>query len=176
MEEELDKIETAKVSRSQVLNDFYKEFVNVFNVAQELMYKDEPVPTGELCPDCGKPLVYKEGKNGSFIGCIGFPECKFIKTEPKKVTMLDETCPKCGKNLLIREIKVKGKTKTITACSGFPECKYIKKEENQYASETNKNVCPECGSPLIRRKGSYGSFYGCSNYPQCNYMKKIGKK
>ena len=32
--------------------------------------------------------------------------------------------------------------------------------------------CPECGSPLVRRKGKYGFFTSCSNYPQCKYIKK----
>ena len=176
MEAKLDKVESGKISRSEVLNEFYDDFIKVFTSAQELMYKDEPVTTGEICPECGKPLVYKEGKNGSFIGCLGFPNCKYIQQEVKPVTILEETCPKCGKPLLIREIKVKGKPRTITACSGFPECKYIKKEDNNSTSGESKNLCPECGSPLVKKKGAYGRFYGCSNYPQCNYMRKISKK
>jgi restriction system protein len=36
------------------------------------------------CPKCGKPLVIREYKKGpnigtSFLGCAGFPECKFKK-------------------------------------------------------------------------------------------------
>lgn len=33
-------------------------------------------------------------------------------------------------------------------------------------------VCPECGSPLVYRKGKYGEFIGCSNYPKCKYIEK----
>ena len=33
-------------------------------------------------------------------------------------------------------------------------------------------VCPECGSPLVYRKGKYGEFIGCSNYPKCKYIDK----
>ncbi len=33
-------------------------------------------------------------------------------------------------------------------------------------------VCPECGAPLVYRKGKYGEFIGCSNYPKCTYIEK----
>ncbi len=36
--------------------------------------------------------------------------------------------------------------------------------------------CPECGSPLVIRKGRYGEFTACSNYPECKYIKKEEKK
>lgn len=32
--------------------------------------------------------------------------------------------------------------------------------------------CPECGNPLVIRKGKYGEFTACSNYPECKYIKK----
>jgi len=35
--------------------------------------------------------------------------------------------------------------------------------------------CPECGSPLVIRKGRYGEFTACSNYPECKYVKKEEK-
>lgn len=36
--------------------------------------------------------------------------------------------------------------------------------------------CPECGSPLVIRKGRYGEFVACSNYPECKYVKKEKKE
>lgn len=36
--------------------------------------------------------------------------------------------------------------------------------------------CPECGSPLVIRKGRYGEFTACSNYPNCKYIKAEAKK
>lgn len=32
-----------------------------------------------ICPRCGKYLVLREGKNGQFFGCSGYPKCKFTK-------------------------------------------------------------------------------------------------
>lgn len=39
----------------------------------------EPVPRTDLCPRCGKQLVPRKGKNGPFIGCSGYPNCRFTK-------------------------------------------------------------------------------------------------
>ena len=43
--------------------------------------------------------------------------------------------------------------------------------EKKEAEQTGEN-CPECGNPLVIRKGKYGEFVACSNYPECKYIKK----
>ena len=35
--------------------------------------------------------------------------------------------------------------------------------------------CPECESPLVKRKGRYGEFISCSTFPKCKYSKNLGK-
>ena len=47
--------------------------------------------------------------------------------------------------------------------------------EKKAPEETGEN-CPECGSPLVIRKGKYGEFVACSNYPTCKYIKKEEKE
>jgi len=32
--------------------------------------------------------------------------------------------------------------------------------------------CPDCGHPLVIRRGRYGEFVACSNYPACKHIKK----
>ena len=44
------------------------------------------------------------------------------------------------------------------------------------APEETGETCPECGNPLVIRKGKYGEFTACSNYPECKYIKKEEKK
>lgn len=39
------------------------------------------------------------------------------------------------------------------------------------APEKTGEDCPECGNPLVVRKGKYGEFVACSNYPECKYIK-----
>lgn len=36
--------------------------------------------------------------------------------------------------------------------------------------------CPECGLPLLIRRGPFGEFTACSGYPRCKYIKKTPKK
>ena len=176
MEKKLDNVEAGNDTRVKTLSDFYYPFVKEVEEANKIMYKDDPIPTGETCPICGSPLVYKEGKNGQFIGCSNYPTCKYVKKDPKKqAEETGELCPECGKPLVKRTDK---KGRTFIACSGFPTCHYIKPAETPTApkeNEPNAKVCPKCGAPLAKRKGKYGYFYGCSNYPKCDYMEIINR-
>ena len=36
----------------------------------------EPLPG---CPECGKRLAHRSGKHGAFIGCSGYPKCKYTR-------------------------------------------------------------------------------------------------
>ena len=51
----------------------------------------------------------------------------------------------------------------------------FKNMEKKKPEETGEK-CPECGSPLVIRKGKYGEFTACSNYPTCKYIKKENKQ
>ena len=33
-------------------------------------------------------------------------------------------------------------------------------------------VCPNCGSPVVIKKGRWGEFKACSNYPKCKTIIK----
>lgn len=50
------------------------------------------------------------------------------------------------------------------------------KEMEKKAPEETGEVCPECGSNLVVRKGKYGEFVACGNYPECKYIKKEKKE
>lgn len=178
MEERLDNIQAGDQSSHEILNDFYYPFVKEVEAANEKMYKDDPEPTGEMCPECGSPLVYKIGKNGKFIGCSNFPSCKYVKKEPKKEPKpTGEMCPECGKPLVERQDR---RGRTFVACSGFPSCRYIKTNKPAPTTKVEEEelegrVCPKCGSKLVKKKGKYGYFIGCSGFPKCHYMEKIDK-
>ncbi|RAP47026.1 MAG: hypothetical protein BZ135_03005, partial [Methanosphaera sp. rholeuAM6] len=32
------------------------------------------------CPDCGEDLIKRMGRFGEFIGCTGFPKCRFTSS------------------------------------------------------------------------------------------------
>lgn len=164
MEEELDLIEEKRKEWREVVRDFYLPFVKDLKKSEENLPKikeglNEEI--GEKCPICGRDLIYKWGRFGRFISCSGYPECKFIKKEKKK--LLEEKCPNCGSPL----IKRRSKRGEFIACSGYPECKFINKEELKVLAEK----CPECGRDLVEKKGRFGRFIACSGYPECKFKK-----
>ena len=77
-----------------------------------------------------------------------------------------ETCPECGKPLVIRW----GRYGKFLACKGYPDCKFTKPVEEESVIE---DPCPECGGRLIYKTGRYGRFVACSNYPQCQFTRAI---
>ncbi len=47
--------------------------------------ESSPLLLKKKCPKCGEPLVERKSKWGKpFIGCSGFPRCRYIKKEKKK--------------------------------------------------------------------------------------------
>ncbi|MDH4197304.1 MAG: type I DNA topoisomerase [Candidatus Aminicenantes bacterium] len=90
-----------------------------------------------------------------------------VESVKKNGIPVDEKCPKCGKDLVIKE----GRFGRFKACSGYPDCKFresLVKKETKMLDEK----CPECGSPLVLKRGRYGAFVACSSYPKCKYIKK----
>jgi len=89
--------------------------------------KDQPKPTGQTCPQCGKhELVERKGRFGTFLACSGYPECDYRANPPRKdgkagaePKLLDEPCPVCGKPMVER----KGRFGTFKSCSDYPRCK-----------------------------------------------------
>ena len=178
MEEKLDNIQAGSSSIVKMLNDFYNSFIKEFDKASKLMYKDEEEKTGENCPECGSPLIYKDGKFGRFICCSNYPKCNYIKKEPKEVVYTGENCPVCGKPLVERTYN---KDKKFVACSGYPKCNYIKPDPNKPAKQEKQPAklvgrkCPKCGNELVYRTSKRGEFIACSNFPKCRYIENIKK-
>src|SRR5213592_3276895 len=80
----------------------------------------------------------------------------------KPVEEIDELCPDCGRNLVIRT----GRFGRFISCSGFPECRYRRSVVNKTGA-----LCPICQGDLVERKTKQKKriFYGCNNYPTCNF-------
>ena len=122
MENLLDEIQNGNAEEKKVIADFYYPFIEEFNDVKERMYKEPPKETGEVCPNCGSPLVEKIGKYGKFIACSNYPSCKYIKKEEKEpLKEVGRTCPNCGSPLVYRKNK---KGSTFIGCSNYPKCRY----------------------------------------------------
>ena len=144
MEEELDNIADGKEVWYEMLENFYKDFEPEVQNAFNNMEKKEAEETGEVCPNCGKPMVIKSGKYGKFEACSGYPECKYIKQKEKAPTVDVCACPKCGSMIVERKTK---KGKVFYGCSGFPKCKVA------VWDKPTGELCPECHSLLTEKDG-----------------------
>ncbi|MFA5421850.1 MAG: type I DNA topoisomerase [Bacilli bacterium] len=180
MESDLDQIQFGKTKHLEMLTNFYAPFELKVKEAYSLMYKEPEESTGDNCPLCGSPLVYKQSKHGQFVACSSYPTCKYIKKpEKKEPEYTGENCPECGRPLVIRKY---GRNKSFVACSGYPSCKYAKNDsrekEHQHGESENEDLgqCPKCGGQLKVRTYKKSKFIGCSNYPKCDYHAKYDKK
>jgi DNA topoisomerase I len=181
MEEELDEIEEGKLEWRVAMAEFYDRFQKDLEHAGRNMtdIKRMEKPTDLVCEKCGKPMVIKWRKHGSFIACTGYPECtntRELTVDLPDVDKADlgeqdeqEYCENCGRPMVLK----KGRFGQFFACSGYPDCKTTK----QIGGEQRKDVpleekCPQCGNNLVQKYGRYGEFVACSNYPACKYVKQ----
>lgn len=154
MEEDLDKIAEGNKVWNKVLENFYGDFEKLVEIAFKDMEKKAPEETGEICPECGAPLVIRKGKYGEFTACSNYPECKYIKREEKKQVEVVK-CPNCDGMLVERKTK---KGKIFYGCNNFPKCK------TAFWDRPLEETCPECGSILLESNNGIK----CSN---CEYKK-----
>ncbi len=126
MEEILDDIAEGEKVWNKELEKFFNEFMPLVKDADEKMPKIYPIYSEEKCPQCGSPLVTRNGRFGEFEACSGFPKCRYIK--PKEVIEPKQTgikCPNCEKGYIVERVSKKGRSagQTFYACDQYPTCK-----------------------------------------------------
>jgi len=146
-----------------------------------------PKPTGENCPQCGKPLVLRQGSYGEFVSCSGYPKCKYVKQN----LIEGLKCPKCGTGDLAERKARRGNI--FWGCTNYPKCDFT----SNHKPVAEK--CPKCGSPyLVEKTLRSGIYLECPNKKKaaeeeaatkkrpgkgavpaesavgCNYSKRIG--
>ncbi len=161
MEEKLDDIEDGGTDWHALIADFYPPFEEKLRFASG----DGDELTDILCEKCGKPMIRKNGRYGTYLACSGYPACSNIVSEGE-AEISDTACPKCGAPMIVKS----GKFGKFLACPNYPDCKatlpYGVKTE-----EIFEGTCPECGKPAKRLKTRTGKiYYGCSGYPECKFM------
>ncbi|MBW2434172.1 MAG: type I DNA topoisomerase [Deltaproteobacteria bacterium] len=192
MEENLDRVESSEVESAKILSQFYGPFKKDLEKASEdmLSVKGVGLPTGLDCPDCGKPLHIKVGKNGHFLACSGYPDCNYSRdyirnergsiqpVESNSEEVVDKVCEKCGSPMVIK----RGRYGEFLACSAYPDCKNTQSLNSNGANQKIGIKCPEknCGGEIVERHSKRGKlFYGCSRFPDCEFAtwdKPVNKK
>ena len=144
MEDDLDKIAEGNMEWNKLLSIFYQEFEPKVEVAFKNMEKKAPEETGELCPNCGSPLVIKQSKYGKFTACSNYPTCKYIKSnkEEKEVKEII-SCPKCDGKILEKKTK---RGKIFYGCSNYPKCDFASWDK------PIEEKCPNCNGTLTEKK------------------------
>jgi DNA topoisomerase-1 len=150
------------------MKDFYDPFLhalehserNASRIKESLQEK-----TDVVCELCGRPMIVKWGRNGRFMACSGYPECRNTKPLPedqeKHQHLAGMVCELCGGDMVVKA----GRFGTFLGCSNYPRCKNTKPISTGLK-------CPKCkDGELIERKTRKRSrsFYGCSRYPDCDF-------
>ncbi|RPJ17865.1 MAG: type I DNA topoisomerase [Desulfobacteraceae bacterium] len=182
MEDDLDRIEGMEAKALDVLIRFYDSFRHELDKASEEMLSVKGVgfPTGLNCPECGKELKIKVGKNGHFLACSGYPKCSYsrdyqrdekgaiLPVSKPSIEATDRICDKCQKPMVLRH----GKYGDFFACSGYPECRNTLSSNMNGRTSTTGIKCPQsnCSGEIFEKKSKRGKiFFGCSRYPECTY-------
>jgi DNA topoisomerase-1 len=166
MEAELDRVEGGEDNWQIVVSEFYEPFAKSLS---EIDDKKEKIKsslqeeTDIRCEKCGKKLIKKWGKNGQFLACPAYPECRYSRPleEDSSNQYLDAECPLCGSRLVVKV----GRYGKFAACEKYPTCKHT--EAYRIGMECPKNGCDGQVVEKITRRGR--TFYGCSNYPKCDF-------
>jgi DNA topoisomerase-1 len=176
LEDSLDHVAAGEKEWLPVLQEFWTPFINLVNNIQDTVQRKDVTQEelNEDCPECGKKLSIWLGKRGRFVGCTGYPDCKYTRNlkednEPENPAEVlnGRKCPTCACDLVIKA----GKYGKFIGCSGYPNCKFIESLDKPVDTGV---TCPECkkGS-LMKRKTRYGTFfYACNQYPDCKYAVK----
>ncbi|MBM3194757.1 MAG: DNA topoisomerase I, partial [Chlamydiae bacterium] len=178
MEEDLDSIAEGKLDYKRFLKEFWDVFLPIVEVAEKEAHVPKEI-TEKICPECGKHLQKIWARGKYFLGCSGYPDCKY--TAPLEEMVIekdqydpsfdwDQDCPNCGKKMMVR----KGKFGIFLGCSGYPDCKtIINIPKKGSEGETTDEKCPAKGCPgmLKKRMSRYGKpFFSCSTYPECDVI------
>ncbi|MDQ3340863.1 MAG: type I DNA topoisomerase [Myxococcota bacterium] len=175
MESNLDRVEDGAEDWRKLLGTFYTPFKDELEKARTEMrdVKREEIATEWVCEKCGKPMVIKWGRNGSFLACSGYPECRTTMEVVKNLDgtwekvppqTTDEVCETCGAPMTVK----RGRFGSFLACTKYPDCKTTK--------PISLGVkCPRqgCGGFIAEKRSRRGKpFYGCSNWAkkQCDFV------
>ncbi len=127
------------------------------------------------CPECGEDLLVRRSRQGSyFVGCDGFPDCRFTLPLPNtgEPLVLDETCEDHDTH------HVKMLAGRDTFVHGCPRCKA---EEADDSEDEVIGPCPECGDThdgnvAIKQLRSGSRLVGCTRYPDCDYSLPLPRR
>jgi DNA topoisomerase-1 len=165
METELDRVESGEDDWASVVGNFYRPFRTRLDSLEGRIpeLKQALIRETEVrCERCGAAMVEKWGRNGRFLACSTYPECKSTRpVEGEEPEEFDIKCEACGAPMVAKH----GRFGTFLGCSNYPQCRSTSPLPTGVS-------CPQegCDGVLVQRRTKRGrTFYGCSRYPECSY-------
>ncbi len=166
LEEELDVVAEGKETYVELMSKFYDRFEEEMEKAADVpKIKMAEEESGELCPECGSPLVYKFGRFGKFLACSNFPACTFKKAIVQGTGI---TCPSCHTGEIVVRKSKRGRI--FYGCNAWPKCEF---------SLWNKPIdkfCDTCGSIMVVKEYKNGTKKEFCSNPECATNAKQPKK
>lgn len=156
MEDNLDRVARSDLNWVEMLRTFYSPFaVTVAHAMEHIgeMKNALDEPTDYVCEKCGRPMVKRIGRNGYFLACTGFPECRTARSIPLG------RCPVCETGDVVQRSARRGRP--FYGCSRYPDCTF-----STWDKPHMDKVCPDCGKMLLekstREKGRHLACSACA--------------
>ena len=140
------EVAAGKAQKISVIKNYCTKFNDKFDAAMNSLGEDaapqvEPVEESEeICDKCGRKMLIRHGRYGTFLACSGYPDCK--NTKPF-LEFSDKKCPKCGGRLGKRSLK---HGRIFYCCENYPQCDFSTWDEPQNV------ICKICGSTMFAHK------------------------
>ncbi|MEJ7601546.1 MAG: type I DNA topoisomerase [Kofleriaceae bacterium] len=171
MESDLDKVEEGQADWRELIGGFYAPFKDELEKARTEMrdVKREEIPTDWTCEKCGRAMVIKWGRNGSFLACVGYQPAPKKKTKAEKLAeaVAAEAAVAAGIVPLVPEPPQE-------SCRNTKEVvKNLDGTWEKVPEQTTDEICETCQAPMTIKRGRFGSFLACTRYPDCKTTKAI---
>ncbi len=177
LEDRLDQVEETHADWVRLLREFYGPFhERLVRAGEEMTHaRAETSPSEYTCPECGKPMVYRFSRNGRYLACTGYPDCKQthpVDKDGKKIEAVhvDLACPNCSGPMVLR----RGRFGPFLSCEKYPDCKGVvnldRKGFIKHPTPPALEVdvpCPKCGANMNLRRSRRGPWLSCSKFPKC---------
>jgi len=195
MEESLDDVAEGSADWKALLDQFYADFSNKLEEAQDAengMRPNAPTETDISCPDCGRDMMIRTGSTGVFLGCSGYSlppkeRCKCTinlvsgdevvsadgdDEEESRILRKKHRCKLCGSAMdsyLIDE------NRKLHVCGNNPDCSGFEVEKGEYRIKGYDGPvleCDKCSAEMQLKTGRFGKYFGCT---ECKNTRKLLK-
>lgn len=122
--------------------------------------KSEPEICEEKCEKCNSDMIYKVGPYGKYMECTN----ESCKNRKRVIVSTGVKCPKCNNAEIVQRKSKYGKV--FYGCGNYPDCDFV------LWNEPTGDICPDCGSLLVKKILKKGTFIECSS-KTCKYSKEL---